>query len=242
MVAFGPLTIGAGVFVAAVTSGATGQAFPLIAGPFFLLVYPVPEAVGLTAMCSLTGQLFSIAMLRQLIEYQFVGRLIGAGLIGVPLGTELLTDCDPHVVRIVLGLLILLSGVWGLVSPRALSPKFGSRLAEAVVGLCGGLTGGLVGASSVVPAIWCAARGLSKERLRAITQPYIMTMQIASLVSLAARGMVDAQVAGAYAVYLMPLLMGICIGVAGFRMMSSRTARFAVMSIVAASGLALLLV
>src|SRR6185312_7119257 len=121
----GPLTIGAGVFVAAVTSGATGQAFPLIAGPFFLLVYPVPEAVGLTAMCSLTGQLFSTAMLRHSIEYQFVGCLIGAGLIGVPLGTALLTDCDPHVVRIVLGLLILLSGIWGLLSPRALSPKFG---------------------------------------------------------------------------------------------------------------------
>jgi hypothetical protein len=40
MVTVGAFAIAAGVFVAGVTSGATGQAFPLVAGPIFLLIFP----------------------------------------------------------------------------------------------------------------------------------------------------------------------------------------------------------
>jgi hypothetical protein len=46
-----------GVFVASAVSGVSELAFPQIASPIFPLIYPVPEAVALTAMCSLTGQL-----------------------------------------------------------------------------------------------------------------------------------------------------------------------------------------
>ena len=51
------LTVFAGIFAAGMVSGISGLAFPLIAGPIFLWIYPAPGAVALTAMCSLTGQL-----------------------------------------------------------------------------------------------------------------------------------------------------------------------------------------
>jgi len=229
-----------GIFIAAAVSGVSGLAFPLIAGPIFLLIDPAPEAVALTAMCSLTGQLFSIALLWQAIGYQYRIPLIAAGLLGVPLGSALLSSCDPHAVRIAFGALIVMAGTWRSLRVAVKPMQRPSRLSEALVGLAGGLTGGLVGASSVVPAIWCAARGFDKSHQRAVIQPYILTMQTASIVSLWAWGAVDRPVLGQYADFVLPVLVGVGLGVAGFRGLSSSAATRVIMAAVIASGLALL--
>jgi hypothetical protein len=237
------LPVCAGVFFAGFVSGLSGLAFPLIAGPIFLIVDPAPKAAALTAICSFTGQLFSIALLHQTIAYELRLPLIAAGLAGVPIGSTLLTRSDPHLVRFALGLLIVLSGGWRLLGARARA-----RIAcapsvwrEAVVGLVGGLTGGLAGTSSVVPAIWCAARGLDKSRQRAITQPFILVMQTALLASLWGWGALDQNIARQYVDFVLPLLAGIGLGVVGFRALSSQAVTRLVMVVGAVSGFALLM-
>ena len=77
--------------------------------------------------------------------------LIAVGLLGVPLGSALLCSCNPQAVRIVFGALIVVSGVWRSLRVEAKPTQRLPLLSEALVGLAGGLTGGLVGASSVVP-------------------------------------------------------------------------------------------
>jgi uncharacterized protein len=235
------LSIFTGVFAAGMVSGTTGMAFPLIAGPIFLLIYAPPQAIALTAMCSLTGQCFGIALLRRPIQYEIRLPLITAGLLGVPLGTALLNCCDHHLVRLALGGLIAVSALWALLHRTAATPQPSSPLSQMLVGLSGGLTGGLVGASSVVPAIWYAVRGLSKEQQQAITQPYIMGMQMASLVSLLCFGAFDRILARQYVYFLLPVLAGVGIGVICFHSISSSTATRLVMCVVAASGIALLI-
>ena len=236
----GRLAVFGGIFAAGAVSGISGLAFPLIAGPIFLLIYTAPEAVALTAMCSLTGQLFSIALLRRAIAYEFRVPLIAAGLLGAPLGSALLCSFNPHCVRVVLGVLIVVSGLWRALRAQVGATRTPSLLSEVLVGLTGGMTGGLVGDSSVVPAIWCAACGSDKSRQRAVTQPYILAMQAASLVSLWAWGALDRDIVGHYADFLLPVLVGIGLGVAGFRGLSSDAATRVVMGAVTASGLSLL--
>ncbi len=237
----GMLAVFSGIFVASMISGVSGLAFPLIAGPIFLLVDPACEAVALTAMCSLTGQLLSIALLRRSIAYEFRMPLITAGLLGVPVGSALLSTCNSHLVRIVLGALIVISGLWRSLQVEPRTPRPSSLLSEAVVGAAGGLTGGLVGASSVVPAIWCATLGLDKGRQRAVTQPYILTMQAASLLSMWAWGALDRHIIGQYTGFLLPVLAGVSLGVTAFHTLSSHAATRVVMAVVTASGFALLL-
>ena len=236
----GRLAVFAGIAVAGAISGISGLAFPLIAGPIFLLMYPAPEAVALTAMCSLTGQLFSIALLWRVIAYEFRVPLIAAGLLGAPLGSALLFSLNPHCVRVVLGALIVVSGLWRALRVQVGATRTPTLLSEVLVGLTGGITGGLVGASSVVPAIWCPACGFDKSRQRAVTQPYILAMQAASLVSLWAWGALDRDIVGHYADFLLPVLVGIGLGVAGFRGLSSDAVTRVVMGVVTASGLSLL--
>lgn len=230
-----------GTFIAAIVSGATGLAFPLIAAPFYLVSYGLPEAVALTALCSVSGQLFSIAMLRRSIAYEYRLSLIVPGLVGVPIGSALLTSLSPHSIHIALGILIAIAGSYGVLQPTGRqSTLLSGRGGEAIVGLIGGLTGGLVGASSVMPAIWCVWQGHSKEQQRAITQPFILTMQLSSLAALGASGALDWSLLRDYALVLLPLLAGIGAGVAWFRAASSRLATRAALCLVTASGLALL--
>jgi uncharacterized protein len=230
-----------GVLAAGAISGATGVALPLIAGPVFLMAYAPVEAVALTALCSITGQLFSMALLRRAIVFELHPRLMASGLLGVPLGSLLLTWLSPSMVHLSLGALIVLGGVWGLFQPTARDPKPAGRVGELLVGLTGGLTAGLVGASAVVPALWCAWRGVSKEQQRAIMQPFILVMQLASLTSLTARGSLGGSLLSDYTVVLLPLLIGVGGGVACFHLCSSRIVTRAVLSLVTLSGLALLL-
>jgi uncharacterized protein len=236
----GRLAVFVGITVAGLVSGISGLAFPLIAGPIFLMIYPAPQAVALTAMCSLTGQLFSIALLRRTITYEFRVSLIMAGFLGAPLGSALLCSFNPQCVRVVLGALILVSGMWRLLSVRTRAMPGPSLLSEILVGLTGGLTGGLVGASAVVPAIWCASCGLDKSRQRAVTQPYILSMQGASLVSLWVWGAFDSNILNQYADFVLPVLIGVGLGVVGFRAISSSAATRVVMGLVTASGVSLL--
>jgi uncharacterized protein len=235
------LTCIVGVFVAGAVSGATGVALPLIAGPLFLLTFSPIEAVALTALCSITGQLFSMALLRGAIAFEFRVPLLAAGLLGVPLGSAALTRLPPAVVHDSLGALIVLAGLWGLLQPTARHPKPAGTTSEALVGLTGGLTVGLVGTSAVVPALWCAWRGLGKEHQRAIMQPYILVMQLASLASLTLWGSLNGSLLNHYAVVLAPLLLGVGVGVACFHLCSSAIVTRAVLSLVSLTGIALLL-
>lgn len=92
----------------------------------------------------------------------------------------------------------------------------------------------------MVPEIWCAARGLDKEQRRAVSQPYVIAVQIASLASLSVQGVPDASLANTYFL-VVPLLVGVGIGISGFQIASSITVTRAAMSVAVASGLTLLL-
>jgi uncharacterized membrane protein YfcA len=78
------------VFVAAVLSGSTGLGFPLLAVPIFLLDYAPPQAILMASICSLIGQCFAVAVLRQTVCYEVRWQLILSGMLGVPIGTLLL--------------------------------------------------------------------------------------------------------------------------------------------------------
>jgi hypothetical protein len=228
-----------GVLLAAVISGATGLAFPLIAAPIFLIDYAPPQAVLITGMCSIIGQLLSLALLRRSIFYEVRWRLVLTGLMAVPFGTMFLLWSDVRLVRVGLGGLLILSGLWQLCR-RGVADRFDYDRWEMLVGMCGGFCGGMFGVSSVVPAIWLSMCGLEKDRQRAIIQPYIIAVQAASLLVLACRAEVAAPVGAALAIHLAPLVAGICLGTFGFRFLSCELYSKIVATIVVVSGVVLL--
>jgi uncharacterized membrane protein YfcA len=76
------------VFVAAVLSGATGLGFPLLAVPIFLLDYAPAQAILMACICSLIGQSFAVAVLRQTVCYEIRWQLVLPGMLGVPIAAQ----------------------------------------------------------------------------------------------------------------------------------------------------------
>lgn len=226
-----------GVLIAAIVSGATGLAFPLIATPIFLVDYTPPQAILITSLCSLSGQLLSIRVLRQTIAYEIRWPLIFAGLFGVPFGTFVLLRCDGRIIRFGLGVLLVICGAWRL--SGGARGGFRACYSERVIGVCGGLCGGMFGVSSAIPAIWLAVSGLDKTKQRAILQPYIIAVQCASLLVLLYNGIFTATVWQALELYLLPLVAGIFFGTFSFRLFSSEAYARAVSGLVMLSGFAL---
>jgi uncharacterized protein len=228
-----------GVLIAAIVSGATGVAFPLIATPIFLVDYAPPQAVLITSLCSLSGQFLSIRLLRQTITYETRWPLIFAGLFGVPFGTFALLWCDGRIIQFGLGGLLAVCGAWRL--SGGWRGRFRVCYSERIIGVCGGLCGGMFGVSSAIPSICLAMSGLDKTKQRAILQPYIIAVQCASLVALLYNGTFTATVWQALELYLLPLVAGIFVGTLSFRLFSSEVYARAVSGLVMLSGFALFL-
>jgi uncharacterized membrane protein YfcA len=62
--------------------------------------------------------------------------------------------------------------------------KRGGRLADAFVGLLGGVMAPLSGFSGLAPALWCTLRGYTKDAHRAVLQNFNLVVLAATFASL----------------------------------------------------------
>jgi uncharacterized membrane protein YfcA len=235
-----PIWLMAGIFVASWVSGMTGLAFPTIATPLFLLLFSPMETVALTAACSFTGQIVSVLSLRRRIAYTMRWRLVLSGLIGVPVGIWLLSVVSVHVFGLIAGGAIALTSLWLLIRP-CIETRADHPALEILAGLGGGLSGGLTGLSAPIPTMWYIAHGLPKERQRAVLQPFIMIVQLASGVLLWRHGRLDQAVFDTYPLLLGPLIGGAWLGALTFRAVSTEGFVRVALGLTAASGIALML-
>ena len=216
MTLFGALLPG-GIFLASLISGMTGLAFPTVAGPLFLLS---SEAVMLTALCSLTGQIVSFLSLRRTVPYVLRLQLISGCIFGVPIGTTILLVTSRHVIGITIGVLLVLTTAWMLVKPRVIVSA-AHPVIEVIVGLVGGICGGMVGMSAAIPALWCVICGLRKDHQRALLQPYIVVAQLISGCLLWRYGRLDPAVMHCFLILLAPIVIGSLLGAHVFRRFTS---------------------
>jgi uncharacterized protein len=101
----------------------------------------------------------------------------------VPIGIYVLARFDQHAIKLVLGMFLIAYGLYALLTPQLPKIAQGGRAADAVVGFLSGILGGLGGYSGVLPTIWTQLRGWPKEVARGVYQPFILVMQVATLVA-----------------------------------------------------------
>jgi uncharacterized protein len=172
-----------GAFLGAFAVGAAGFAFALAATALWLHVLDPLRATLLVAACGTMLHIGLIWRIRRTIEPRRLSPFIVTGLIGVPIGIYVLTRVDPHAIKVALGAFLIAYGAYALVTPRLAQIDFGGRAADAAVGFLSGILGGLGGYSGVLPTIWTQLRGWPKDVARGVYQPFILVMQIATLVA-----------------------------------------------------------
>lgn len=229
-----------GLFVASGISGMTGLAFPTVATPLLLLAFDPIRTVALTALCSVSGQVVSIVSLRNHVAYAVRWPLVLPAIAGVPIGLALLEVIDKHVFGLIAGTIIAGSSIWWLCKPDLRLPAT-HPLIEIFAGLAGGLSGGLVGVSAAIPAIWCVGSGLTMQRQRAILQPFILIVQLVSAALLWRHRFVDSSVLRNYLVLIVPVISGSWLGARVSRALTHETFVRIAMALTVLSGLSLVL-
>lgn len=184
----GCIYVGSSIF-----SGLSGFGFAAI-GSLSLLLLPPAQGLALLMALSLVTQTASLLSLhRELFSGQSnTGNvrkawpfLVG-GAIGMPFGLIAIAYLKTAQLLVALGVFLMAYAIYAFWSPsQGLLKHHSPKLWQAAgVGAIGGLIGGFSAFPGAALVVWNGLRGRSKEESRALTQPYILFMQILGLVLL----------------------------------------------------------
>ena len=183
--------VAAGALAGGVVNGLSGTGYGLAALGFWLHAMSPATATPLVAVCSISGHVQALPRIWEGVHWPRLWPFLAAGLIGVPIGTSLLHHVSVQPLKIFVGLLLIVYCSWfGLVKYPPIV-KGGGRLADAAVGLTGGVMGGMASLSGPAPTIWIQLRGWNVSEQRGVNQPYNMWVLILVLISAGLAGFLD---------------------------------------------------
>lgn len=233
------LAVAGVVFGAALISSIAGFAFSALAGAalIYLLQDPVLTVAILTA-CSIAIYGYCAWSARGELEWRILAPFLLGGALTVPLGVWLLARTPVQVFAAGLGTFLVVYGIYMIVRRRAFAIR-SNTTRDAVVGGLGGLLAGLAGFPGASVTVWGGLCGWSKERQRALCQPFILLMQVEALAFLG-NARAAALPAETFYLYVPLALVAAWAGVALMRRMSTTHFNLVVRLLLVVSGAALL--
>jgi uncharacterized protein len=207
------------IFVCATISGIAGFAFSAISGSMLLHVVRDPvEAVQIMLVASIALQAYSVCALRRNIKPRELLPYFAGGAATVAPGVYLLLNTPTAIYLLALGGFLTAYGMY-LFLRAPIRLRSNGLAGRVIVGALGGITGATAAFPSAFVTIWCSAQGWDKQHQRAIYQPFILGMQIVTLITLA----VLAPTMGMRVdllLYIVPAVLGAHVGLAVFSILS----------------------
>lgn len=229
-----------GALAGGFVSGLTGFGNGLTALAFWLHVVGPTLAAPLVIICLVIGQLQTLPKIWRELEWRLLLPFIGGGLVGVPIGTRLLTEIDPATFKAAVGVvLISYSSGMLLLRPRFCT-SWGGRIADGLVGLISGILGGLAGLSGALPTIWAAIRGWSKSERRGVFQAFNLSILGAALIAYAFSGLLTAEIGRLILMAAPGTLIGAWTGFFAYRRLSDKSFHVVVLCLLLFAGVTLI--
>ncbi len=179
------------LFLSGTMSGLSGFGFSAVGAATLLFMPPVTEAPLLQTL-SKANQLLSIEQLRHDMPKSWKqfwagpGYCIIGGIPGAYVGIWMLSHLPAMQLMTVFGSILVAYSLYSLFKPAGLVLKgCDGPIASLIVGFIGSAFGGFTAFPGAAVVVWLGLRGVSKERNRAIVQPYIIMSQIFSLILIA---------------------------------------------------------
>lgn len=232
--------IALGAVVAGFVQGLSGFAFGLVAMSFWAWTVDPRLAAALVVFGSLTGQVIAAFSVRRGFDPKRLLPFLIGGLAGIPIGVAILPLLDVRLFKAVLGLLLV---VWCpfMLFARHLPPvTAGGAGADGAAGLVGGVLGGIGGFTGAIPILWCTLRRMDKDSQRGIIQNFNLATLAATMAAYVATGTVTADMLPLFAVVAPAMLIPTLLGARLYHRVSEAAFRRIVLSLLAASGVALL--
>jgi uncharacterized protein len=227
-------------FVGGFASGLAGFAMGFVVSGIWLQILTPVQTTALIVGYGLLTQGYGVWKLRQALAWQNIAPFIIGGVVGVPIGTILLTYLNPAHLRSGVGLLLIVYGTYGLVQP-ALKPVPGNVATDGGIGFANGILAGLTGLPGFIITIWCQLRGWEKDYQRAVFQPVMLAAMVANIISLGAAGAITADILRLYLVGLPAMVAGLCVGFKLYGKLDGAAFRKVILVLLLIAGLGLIL-
>jgi uncharacterized membrane protein YfcA len=226
-------------FVGGIASGLAGFAMGFVVSGIWLHILTPVQTTALIVGYGLLTQGYGVWKLRQALAWKSIAPFIVGGVIGVPIGTMLLTYLNPTYLRSGVGVLLVIYGVYGLAQP-ALKPLPSNRLSDASIGLANGILAGLTGLPGFIITVWCQLRGWKKDVQRAIFQPVMLAAILANVVSLGVAGAITADILRLYLIGLPAMVAGLWVGFKLYGKLDDAAFRKVILVLLLVAGLGLM--
>ena len=199
------------VLLCAGVSSIAGFAFSAIASPLLMHAAGDPvQAVQTMLVASIALQSYGVWKLRKDIVPADLLPYFAGGMLTVMPGLYLLLNTPQYLYLLALGTFLVTYAAYLLFRP-ALRLNSNPVVIRVLMGGIGGITGAVAAFPGASVTIWCGSHGWSKERQRAIYQPFILGMQMLTLCALGA--LRPSQVLRLETLqYAVPAIAGACIG------------------------------
>jgi uncharacterized membrane protein YfcA len=194
--AVAPLAVLAAIYgVAAVLSGLSGFGFSAIGCLSFAVLTPelaVAMLMGLSLLTQASGAAVLWGDLRcHMTPWQRrdgVMPYLAGGIAGMPIGLALLSGLALQQLKVGLGVMLIGYATWSLLrAPTARRSAEPNAARSFFIGAAGGVVGGFSAFPGSALVVWNAISGVGKDQGRALTQAFILSMQIVGLCLLLAR-------------------------------------------------------
>ncbi len=235
------LIIIAGAVAAGFVQGLTGFGFGLVAMSVWAWTIDPRLAAAMAVFGALTGQIIAAVTVRRGFDHKRLAPFVLGGLLGLPVGMLLLPQVDVQVFKAFLGSLLAVWCPAMLFSAQLPRITRGGRAADALVGAGGGVMGALGGFTGVLPTLWCTLRGMDKDAQRAIVQNFNLSMLLVTFATYVATGIIDRATLPFLAIVAPAMLVPSLLGARLYIGISEATFRKVVLSLLTATGIALLL-
>jgi uncharacterized protein len=226
-------------FLGGLASGIAGFAMGFVVSGIWLHIITPIQTTTLIVGYGLWTQGYGVWQLRHALSWRNVAPFIIGGVIGVPIGTMLLTSINPAYLRTGVGLLLVLYSIYGLARP-AFTPVRVGVAADGGIGFLNGLFAGVTGLPGLIVTIWCQLRGWPKDVQRTVFQPVMLAAIVVNAISLSVAGAVTAETVKLYLLGLPALLAGLWIGFALYGKLDDAAFRKVMLLLLLVSGLVLI--
>jgi uncharacterized protein len=230
-----------GTFLAALVAGLGGFAFGIVASAVWLYVLTPLQTATLIMCLGLVVQGYSVWKLRHALHWQRFAPLVFGTAFGVPLGVFALAHADPNYLRLGIGAVLVLFGLYGLFRPTIQPVKIGAIAGDVGAGFLNGVLGGATGLAGIIAIIWCQLRTWTKDEQRAVFQPVGVATIAMSAAWLGGQGSISRELISLFALALPVLLAGTWLGLKLYGRLDEVQFRKIVLILLLASGAMLLL-
>jgi uncharacterized membrane protein YfcA len=182
------------VFVATLVRSALGFGEALIAVPLLSLRVRVNVAAPLAVLVSVLVAALVIIQDWRRIDVRASAGLTVSALFGIPFGVLLLSHANDHLVKLVLGTIVVAFSIYALSMPGHAHLPHDHWGWLIGCGFTSGLLGGAYGMNGPPLVIYGALRRWPPQRFRATLQGYFLPASIAGLLGYAYMGLWDAAI------------------------------------------------